>query len=339
MDRQAFQVAILYNLDDGISRGDPHDLLAIQYTVHTTQYLYDALNAQGYQTVKIAVQDSLEELVHKLSAFSPENTFIFDNCDGFNGNNLAAVRVIRLVEELGFLHTGINADGIKLCTDKSHTKQRLVDYGIPTPSYQVFHHPMGEITLDYPLIIKPIAEDASMGIGLNSVVTQPVALYEGIQRIIMKYEQPALVEEFIPGRELAVAMWGNGQVEILPIAEQDYSFIDDPLQRLLTFEAKWEPESFYYKNIISRCPAPLSSDEEMRIHQVAVDTYRALGLRDFGRVDVRYDNDVPYVIDVNELPDLSPESGFWISARSAGYQYPEMVESILQHALKREGWV
>ncbi len=339
MKGQNYQVAILYNLDDGIPRGEAHDLLAIQYTANTTQYIFDALSSLGYKTLRVAVRDSLDGLRRELESLSPNNTFIFDNCDGFNGNNLAAVSVLSLVEELGFSHTGTTAKGKELCTDKPRAKNRLLEFGVPTPAFQVFDTPDGELNLEYPVIVKPATEDASMGIDLHSVASDPVALYECLQRVIGLYEQPAMVEQFIPGRELAVSMWGNGKIEALPIAEEDYSCIADPLQRVLTFEAKWEPDSFYYKNINAFCPALLSTKEKRYIQQVALNTFRAMELRDFGRVDIRYFEGIPYVIDINELPDLSPESGFWNSVRAAGIAYPSMIENILKNAMKREGWI
>lgn len=339
MNGQTLQVAILYNIEDDVPRGDPHDLLAIQYTANTTQYIYEALTSLGYNTVRIAVRDSLPALQQVLKSFSPEATFIFNNCDGFNGNNLAAVNVLRVVEELGFAHTGTTAKGMELCTNKPRAKERLMARGIPTPAYQVFDCLDGDFLLEFPVIIKPATEDASMGIDLHSVATDSEALFECIRRVIKIYEQPAMVEQFIPGREVAVAMWGNNPVQVLPIAEEDYSCITDPLQRLLTFEAKWEQDSYYYKNINARCPASLSMFEETRIQQTAIDTFHAMKLRDFGRVDIRYYEGIPYIIDINELPDLSPESGFWNSARAAGYQYPEMIERILKFAMKRAGWV
>lgn len=339
MREQALHFGILYNIENVISRGDPHDLQAIKYTAYTTEKIYDALTSLGYDTIRIAVNDSLVEVEHFLNTLSPQDTFIFNNCDSFNGKNLEAVNVLKLVEDLGFHHTGANSSVIEICTDKLRAKERLMESGIPTPPFQMFYCPEGEITLDFPVIVKPQAEDASMGIGLRSVATQPIELFESIQNVLTKYEQPAMVEQFIPGRELAVAMWGNNQVEVLPISEEDYSLIEDPLQRLLTFEAKWEPESYYYKNIVVRCPAPLTQTAMATISQVAVDTFHAVGLRDFGRVDIRYHEGIPYVIDINELPDLSPESGYWNSARTAGYQYPEMIERIIKLALIREGWL
>jgi D-alanine-D-alanine ligase len=332
-------VAILYNDDGQITRGDPQDLLAVQYTVTAAQNLYEALSSRAYQVVKIAVRGNLEELEDRFCSFPPKDTFIFNNCDGFNGDNLAAVEVIRLIERMGFKHTGATADSIELCINKPRCKENLLQSGIPTPRYQVFEQAAGEFNLEFPVIVKPTVEDASMGIDLNSVVCNRECLFARVAYIVEKYQQPALVEEFVIGRELAVAMWGNEVVEILPIAEDDFSAIPDPLQRVLTYESKWKSDSPYFQNIPSRIPAPLTRKEEQVVRKVAEGSFRAVGLRDLGRVDIRFQNGIPYVIDINELPDLSPDAGFWNSARVAGFTYPQMVERILTHALKREGWI
>jgi D-alanine-D-alanine ligase len=159
-----------------------------------------------------------------------------------------------------------------------------------------------------------------------------------IAYVIEHYRQAALVEEFIPGRELAVSMWGNKKVEALPISEQDYSLIENPLQHLLTYESKWMPESFYYRNILTCCPAILDPKEEKHVADTALRAYRAVGMRDFGRADIRYHNGIPYVIDINEVPDFSPGAGFSNSATAAGYSYVEMIGHLLELALEREGW-
>jgi D-alanine-D-alanine ligase len=333
------QVAILYNRDVQVTNGDPQDLLAIQCTITATQNLFKALNRQGYNVLKIPVRGGLGELEKRLHSYSPKDTFIFNNCDGFNGNNLGAVQVIRLIERLGFKHTGASADSIELCINKPRCKENLQRSGVPTPRYQVFDKAEGEFLLEFPVIIKPSVEDASMGIDLCSVVSNLEDLYRRVAYIIEEYQQPAMAEQFIGGRELAVAMWGNEIVEILPIAEDDYSAIANPLEHLLTYESKWKPESPYFNNIPSRIPAPLTSKEEKVVEKVAQDSFRAVGLRDLGRVDMRFENGIPYVIDINELPDLSPDAGFWNSVRVTGLTYAQMVERILIHALKREGWI
>ena len=333
------QIAILYNEDSQITRGDPQDLLAVQCTITATQNLYEALTSLGYQVVKIAVRGNLEELEDRLCSFPPKQTFIFNNCDGFNGNNMGAVEVIRLIERMGFKHTGATADSIELCIDKPRAKKQLIHFGVPTPRYQVFDQAKGEFRLDFPVIVKPSVEDASMGIDLTSVACNLADLFKRIAYIIKEYEQPAMVEQFVSGRELAVAMWGNRSLEVLPIAEDDFSAIPNPLEHVLTYESKWKPESPFFQNIPSRIPALLTTKEEQAIRKVAENTFRAVGLRDFGRVDIRFDNGIPYIIDINELPDLSPDAGFWNSARVTGITYPQMVERILTHAMKREGWM
>jgi D-alanine-D-alanine ligase len=301
-------------------------------------HLNEALTACGYRTVLIPVRNSLNELRKALQPFSPETAFIFNNCDGFDGENMAATKVMRLVETLGFKHTGSTANVSTACIDKSRTKHRLEAARIPTPRYQVFHKAEGVYNLAFPAIVKPLTDDASLGIDLQSVVRTHAELIKRITYVIEHYRQSALVEEFIPGRELAVSMWGNKTVEALPISEQDYSLIKNPLQHLLTYESKWLPDSFYYRNILTCCPASLDPQEEKHVADTALRAYRAIGMRDFGRVDIRYHNGIPYVIDINEVPDFSPGAGFSNSATAAGYSYVEMVGRLLELALEREGW-
>ena len=339
MNGKSFQVALLFNEDAQITRGDPQDILAVQYTVTAAQNLYDALTSLGYPVTKLVVKDSLEDFEDILCSFSPKNTFIFNNCDGFNGNNMGAVEVIRLIERMGFKHTGAAADSIEMCIDKPHAKERLLQFGVPTPRYQVFERAEGDFNLEFPVIIKPAVEDASMGIDLDSVVSNRECLFRKIAHIVEKYEQPAMVEEFVCGRELAVAMWGNEVIEILPIAEEDFSSVANPLEQLLTYDSKWKTDSFYYKNIPARVPAALNRKESQVVKKAAEGSFRAMGLRDLGRVDIRFKNGIPYVIDINELPDLSTEAGFWNCARATGITHPQMIERILTIAMNREGWI
>jgi len=339
MDDCHFQIAILYNDDIQVTRGEAQDLTAIQGTVTTAQSVFDALTGLGYATVKIAVRDSLDELESRLGSFSPNNTFIFNNCDGFAGNNHDAVKVVQLIERLGFRHTGAPSEAVELCIDKARSKERLIECGVPTPLYQVFTRPKGKCSLNLPVIVKPSEEDGSIGINLDSVVCVKEKLLPRVAHVIDSYQEPVVVEEFIPGRELTVAMLGNQAIEILPIAEQNYAQIDDPMKWLITYEAKWDPESPYYHNITSLIPAPLTPDEERIVRQAAETSFRAVGLRDFGRIDMRFYNNTPYVIDINELPDLALDAGYWKSGQAAGMSYPQLIERILRTALEREGWL
>ena len=331
-------IALVYNQEDEVIRGESQDLIALQYTTKTAASIHEALKRLGYQTVMVPVKNDLDAFAHDLSQHSPRNTFVFNICDGFAGDNFSAPRIPRLLKDLGFKHTGSRAEAIRLCTDKARAKQRLVKQGVPTPAYQIFSQAKGAVSLPFPAIVKPVHEDASMGIDEKSVVTNQTDMFQRVDYVVSEYSQPALVEEYITGREFSVSMWGNGTMEVMPISEHDFSAINDPLKSLLTYESKWLEDSFTYNSFSVICPADLERNEEETIKTTAISAFRAMGLRDFGRVDMRYRDGVPYVIDINEIPDLSPDAGFANSAEKAGYPYDKMVDRILNLALHREGW-
>ncbi len=331
-------ILFLYNVETCTSSDEAKVLIALQETAQVAMRLIKALRSRGYAVLPIAVRDSLEELRNMLRPFSPQTAFVFNYCDGFAGNNMAATKIARLLDHLGYKHTGSTAETIALCIDKSRAKRRLMTHGIPTPRYQIFTQAAGFYRYRFPAIVKPVADDASIGIDAESVVTTHEDLLRRVEYILRCHRQAALVEEYIPGREFSVAVWGNDTVCALPITEINYSAALDPLRRILTYDSKWDPASSDYQHTPTRCPARLTPEERKRISETAIQTYRAVGLRDYGRVDIRYHNGIPYVIDINEIPDLSPDAGFPNAARVAGYSYTDMVEQILKLALQREGW-
>ena len=331
-------ILFLYNVEHKTPYGNPMDLIALQDTANAAVKLIEALRSRGYQVQPIEVEHSLAELRRALKPFSPGQNFIFNYCDSFRGNNKAATKIVHLIEKLGYKHTGSPEAVITACIDKSQTKECLMAADVPTPRYQVFDQAHGEFQHRFPAIVKPMNDDGSVGIHLNSVVRDQEELLRQVAYVLAEYHQPAMVEEFIGGRELAVSAWGNEVIEVLPIAEHDYSRIEDPLNRLLTYEAKWMEDSFYYHNIPTRVPADLSPEEVQLVRETTINAIRAVGLRDYCRADIRYENGVPYIIDINEIPDLAPGAGFPNSVLAAGYKYEDMAEHILQLALKREDW-
>jgi D-alanine-D-alanine ligase len=182
------------------------------------------------------------------------------------------------------------------------------------------------------LIVKPVAEDASIGVGPEAVVHSASALRERVAYILDTYRQVALAEAFVVGREFNVSIWGNPP-QVLPVAEIDFCAFSDPYERIVSFAAKWEEESFEYRNTPVLCPAPLRPDLEASIATTAMRAWRALGCRGYARVDMRLSEEgVPYVVEVNCNPDLSPDAGFYRAARTAGHSYGDMAEQILQIA-------
>jgi D-alanine-D-alanine ligase len=330
-------IVILYSQDESMDHGAPQEMIAFEETALVADHLRAAIEKLGHRVEMVPANGTIASLRRKLDKYPRETTFIFNNCDGFGGKNINASRVPALLGRMRFKFSGSTGEATALCTNKKRCKKKLIECSVPTPRFQVFSKAKGEFKFSFPAIVKPIVEDASMGIDLESVVTDSDQMFKRIAYVIAQYQQPALVEEYILGRELSIALWGNDTIEALPIVEEDYSQIENPLEQFLTFDSKWNPDSYYYKNIIWRCPAPLADEDKARVIDAAVGAYRAMGLRDLGRVDIRYRGGVPYVIDINELPDLDSDAGFANSARIGGISYEQVVERILTLALEREG--
>jgi D-alanine-D-alanine ligase len=149
--------------------------------------------------------------------------------------------------------------------------------------------------------------------------------------VVERYRQAALAEQFIAGREFNVSLWGSTSPEVLPLAEIDFSAFPDPLKRIVSFAAKWEENSFEYLNTPVRCPADVEPSLAERIRDVARRAWQAIGCRGYARVDIRLsESGIPYVIEVNCNPDISPDAGFFRAARAAGHTYQTMAEHILE---------
>ncbi len=329
-------IAIVYNSESKVIRGISQDLLALQSTSDTANILYDTLKTLGYHTEKIKINGSLNSLKKGLEKLSTSQTLVFNLCDGFKGEITAQACVTRLISALSFPQTGSPEEIILNCTNKAKAKEILISAGLPTPDYQVFEQPSGSFNINFPVIVKPLFEDGSIGINSDSVAQTAEDAYRQIDYVIQHYEQPALVEEYISGREISVALWGNEKINILPMIEHDFSLVADPLAHVLTYEAKWIPDYYYGQSIVWRCPAEIPEPMSRSLADTAKKAYRALGLRDFARIDFRFYQDIPYILDINEIPDLHPEAGFAQSALAAGYSYEAMVQNILDLALKRE---
>jgi D-alanine-D-alanine ligase len=187
--------------------------------------------------------------------------------------------------------------------------------------------------MGFPLFVKPLREDASIGISNKSYVRNDAELKAQVEYITNRYRQPALVEEYIAGRELNVAILGNEQPKVLPISEITFDFEDEP--KIVGFSAKWFRESDEYKKTKPVCPALLEPSMKNHLEKIALKAYKALYCRDYARVDMRLRNNSPCILEINPNPDISSEAGFTRSLRAAGISYEQFVEKIIQFALQR----
>lgn len=247
-----------------------------------------------------------------------------------------------LLEWAGAAFTGSPGLALSLALDKHVAKACLSAAGVPVPAGGLLtdaeRDPLPPLA--YPVIVKPAREDASLGIERGSVVADEAAARAQAARIVGRFGQPAVVEEFIDGRDLTVALLtrggGGAPPEMLPIREFDYTGMPAGLPRILTYESKWVPDSDEFRGSPAVPAHGLSADAQRRIEAVARAAWDAIGLRDYARVDMRLPaGDAPVVIDVNPNPDLSSEAGMADTARQTGIEYREMIRRIVEGALDR----
>jgi D-alanine-D-alanine ligase len=240
-------------------------------------------------------------------------------------------------------YSGSDALTLGICLDKSRAKEILTYHKIPNAKFLVANR-MEDIkntNFDFPLIVKPISEGSSKGIFSSSFVKNTKELEDEVTRILFSYNQPALIEEFLPGREFTVAVLGNGEeTKILPIIEIRYEDFPKDVIPLYSYEAKWILDTKENEFDVFECPARLSSHLENKIKETVLKTYNVLRCKDWSRIDIRLDkNGVPNIIEINPLPGIMPDpnenSSFPKAARAAGMSYNQMIQSVLYSAAKR----
>ena len=326
-------VLLLYNVVEQLEQGEARDLVTDQEVVHTAQCIAEGLCSTGHDVTVAPVRDETD-VARVAASADPDNVLVFNLCENLGGRAEDEPKVPALLEQLGFQYTGSPAPTLATCLNKSFTKAHLANYQVPTAPYQVFYHADDPIAVPLPAIVKPLAQDASIGIDRSSVVHDERALRHRVEYILETYRQPALVEAFIVGREFNVGVWGNGVAHTLPLAEIDFSAWPDPYSQVVHFEAKWDEGCTEYQTMNVLCPAQVEPDLAERIHQVALAAYQAMGCRDYARVDLRVApaDGVPYVLEVNPNPCLATDGGFANAARVAGFDYAHMAHQIASWA-------
>lgn len=321
------RVILLYNMDSHWPREDQI------YALECVSKLQEGMQAHGLEVHPVEIR---RDILGPLAAYDPAEWVVFNWCEALEGDPYGEPRVARALEAAGFLYTGSGPWTLAVTGNKALMKAFLTLNGVPTPPWRVCHRLQDlEGWRDFPAIVKPVREHGSIGITPAAVVTSPAALRERVAYVLEALRQPALVEVFIPGRELNVSLWGNGNPEPLPISEIYFDGLPE-VERIVDQSAKWDRQSERYWRTVPIVPAPLDERTEAEVVDVAVQAYRALRVRDYGRVDIRLAPDgTPYVIDVNPNPDISPDAGFVRSAAAAGYDYGRMAVHILRIALAR----
>ena len=328
------RIAILYNFPSEVVRGTELDLIADQDIIKTVRAVESVLKEDGHTIETVKVDNNLYE---NLIRIRPD--FVFNLAEGFGSNDLAEPYIPAILEMMGLPYTGSGPLTLSVALDKSRAKQILSSLGIPTPRFHIFSNPTQELPfhLRFPLIVKPIHEDASIGITNDSVVGDEEQLRKRIAYILETYRQHALVEEYIDGREFNVSIMGNRNPVALPIEELEFRNFPENQNRICSYSAKWIPDSEEFKNTVPVCPANIPKQIENRIKRVAIAAYKALECQDYARIDLRLDsNNNPYVLEVNPNPDIGPEdTAFSRAAQAGGLSYSQLIRTILSYAVER----
>jgi D-alanine-D-alanine ligase len=261
---------------------------------------------------------------------------VFNLCENVAGPHIPEYEIAGMLEDLGIPFTGASSQALKLCMDKAASKEIMRQNGIHTPAYEVIPLNSSASThMAFPLFVKPLYEDGSVGIDENSVVHDQKELISQVSSIHQAFDQPALVEEFIDGRDFNISLLGNnGNLQVLPISECIYlPGFTGP--RIMTYETKWVEGSNSFTQSDCIVPAELEPDLYDEVHRVVSRLYHIMGLRDYGRIDLRVKGNIPYVLDVNPNPCINPfDSGFVRSSKIAGCSFEELVLKIIDFALQ-----
>ena len=294
------------------------------------------LRKAGYEAYILNILDDLNIFFRDYEKNKPD--VVFNLVEIYKDKADLEMSFAGLLELMKIPYTGAPPMALGTAQNKTLTKRILTSVGVGTARFKLITEPrkVYRLGLNYPVIVKPSFEDASVGIENESVVTTHKALKQRIEYVFKYYEQPVLVEEYIRGRELNVAVFGHRRPKALPISEIDFSKMPDNLYNIVSYQAKWEPLHEAYHKTIPKCPARLPKKIEREAKEIATKCFQIMGCRDYARVDMRLSKDNKlYVLEVNPNPDLTEDAGFMRSARYAGYSYRRTLKTIVEMAWKR----
>ncbi len=302
--------------------------------VDGAEALCAALSRQGHPVVSVAVTD--DRVARALEPFSPKEHIVFNWCEELPGKPRSDAAVARTLERLDFAYTGSSPDVLASSWDKAATKRLLYRSGIPTPVWRVFEDAGDADRWErFPAIVKPAFEHSSLGITSDAVVMDPQALRARLGFVHDTFRQPAIVEDFIDGREFHVTLWGNGLVHALPAAEMNFNALTNLRDRLCTFDSKFTPGSLHYEKIELVVPAPLDEAQRDMLNRTAMDAYRVTRCRDYARIDLRLGGGAYHVLDINPNADFSPDTSMVYAAEAAGLSYGVLASWLVNLAAQR----
>lgn len=327
--------AVLYNDDsEMVPHGPTPDLIAWESAGLQAHAIAASLRRAGFEAVEVATGPCIANLAGRLARLRPD--FVFNSCESFAGASRMEAAVASLLDLLRLPYTGNCPLTLAVAQNKGLAKELLRGRGLPVARWAVLSRADDPLPPDLapPLFVKTCFEDGSLGISVRNVCLTAAEAGQRAAELISAWRQDCLVEEFLPGREFNIGVLFEG--EVLPLAEIDYQLAPG-LPRVVTYEAKWVEGSAYYLGTTVKCPAEnVARDLAARLCDLAGDAYRALGCRDYARVDIRLNAaGEPCILEVNPNPAISPDAGLPRAAARGGIEYDELIAGIARAALRR----
>ena len=331
-------IVVLYSVVESMGRGTPADITPDRETEQIAASVDRALRLTGGNSSMHAIRTA-DDVTRTLSRFDPATTLVFNLCEGLDNDTAAGeYHAAQRIAKSGLRYTGADPLTLERCLDKGRTHELLGAAGVPAAKWIVVRtvaelagasiHPAR--TVGYPAIVKPALEDCSLAITSDSVVDSDAALLRQVRRIIEEYRQPALVEQFLDGREFSVSIRGYDDPEVVGTGQIDFADCSNPRDRIETYENKWSDR------FTGVYPAPVSSSERDRLEQIGLSAYRALSCSGYARVDVREDSNRFHVLEVNPNPSLAEDAGFARAAAASGVDYAALAGILCADAWSRQ---
>ncbi|MCW8850583.1 MAG: ATP-grasp domain-containing protein, partial [Melioribacteraceae bacterium] len=317
------KIVIVYNLPIEESRTDDLDVLVQVNAVEKS-----LLNL-GHEVILLGVTLDLKKFSHQILQLKPD--LVFNLVESINGIELYLHFVPVILEKLQIPFTGPSAESLYTTTNKVLTKRLLDLYSIPTPKWFTSETILNIKNLEFPYIIKPIYEDASVGLDDASIVSDNEKLYEELSKRTEKYGE-CFFEQFIDGREFNISILNTREgVKVLPIAEIRFEDYPEEKVKIVSYDAKWNENSFEYSHTVRGFEFPKSDNTLLAdLEKATLNCWNKFNLKGFVRVDFRVDNyNNIYVLEINGNPGIAPDSGFYAASQKYGWDYDKMIEEII----------
>jgi D-alanine-D-alanine ligase len=332
------KVAVLYDVwdEEETSEADAAEAGRKRKEKEDREEIFDALTKLGHEP-SYHILDGRPQSLYGLGKCGAD--LIFNLTESYAGDDTKEMNVAAYMDLLGIPYTGAGPHAHFLAQDKATAKKMFAFHGIRTPYFATAYRGNIEHAHDvkFPLIVKPQSEDGSIGIDAAAVVTGVKELMERVEYVQNEFDSPALIEEYIEGREIYAAILGSYEhTEVLPLVELDLSKLPEGTPKIASRDVKFERGSKAYKLTKSKIAEDLDEPTIQKLSDTALAAYQAVKLRDYGRIDMRLTpgGDV-YVIEANPNPWLSSKHEFAMAAKKSGRPYTQLIGEIVNLAIQR----